>query len=322
MFIPVLNALYIVYENMSLTRRETANQMAVNTAAGFAIAQDISDRRIAAALKDTWVNFGEESRDVSEWSRIFSNLTGADSIYRDILLADPDGRVVAAGRPDSPGDISNILGQLGQLGQIGQLGPAGGIPSRIYRGEAFTGAADGEYLLPYIGGVGRDQSGGPRYALVFLVTMDTYQSTSGSVSIPDGIEICVTDRTGRVIFRHPQISAAGGSERGARIPFETWREIRDGPIRAPLPTMTSNRIRYYSAYSKFTDENGDVYGAVLVSLSGGQMPPMTGLGVESGAAILLTALLAACISFAAGLKLAPRPGAAGDIKNSDKKRSE
>jgi hypothetical protein len=292
MFIPTLNALYIVYENLNLARRATANQMAMDTAAGFAIAQDISDRRVAEAIEDVWDAFGGESRDIAEWPRIFSDISSAENIYRDILLAAADGRVVASGRADSPPDAAHLLSS------------AGGIPSRIYRGEAFIWQPGGECLMPYLGGVGRDRSGNPQYAMIFLVNMDIYQSASAAADIPNGIELCLTDRAGRVIFRHPQMSAAGGAGRGERLPFETWREILNGPARNFLPTVTSNRTRYYSAYSKLADENGDMYGTVIVSLSGNEISPMTNLRIESGAAILLIALLSACLAYVVGLKFA------------------
>jgi hypothetical protein len=290
MLIPIINALYMVYGNLKIIRKDTANQMAIDAATWFTIAQNIADRRVAKTLVDTWETFGKSGIGNIEWSRIFSALTSAESLYHDILLVNANGHVIASGKMDSPTNAAPLLNSIG------------GIPSGIYRGEAYNEDSNSEYMLPYVAGVSKDQSGAPHCALVFLVNTNMYQKTSNIANIAENLELCMTDRAGRVIFRYPNVPEIGGRGVGERIPYETWQTIKGGPNRSSLPSSEFNKTLYYSAYSKFIDENGDAYGAVLISISDKAMPSMTSISIESGAAIALIALISVFAAFAVGLK--------------------
>lgn len=274
-----------------------ANRVTGDTALLFSLAWHFVDRQVANAIEDIEEAFYETDRNAGDWSRLFAAQIENQSLFHDILLVEPDGFVLASGRIDSPLRISGLMA-------------ASGEPSaHTSRLPAYGEHPYENYVLPYLVGLQRDGNGRFRYALVAFVNSDLFELTADEVLSDDKMDLCVLDRTGRIVFRHPQPQPFHRREKGQRIPLSEWETLKSTTGPGNRTVVMADEATYFSGYTHLLDESGDRFGTVIASLNERDAAQYVGEGrrdrVRLSVLTLVFAFAALLVGYALTRRLLP-----------------
>lgn len=196
--------------------------------------------------------FETYDHDFDYWHRIYSNVLLSSPNMYDIILAEPDGMVVASGRLDTPISIERILA-------------AGSAPThcKVRRLPSFTEYPYENGVMPYMIGVEPDENGTCRYAVVVLLDSKAFKRCATDLRIDQSIDLCVLDNSGKVLFRYPDSLAT--MMPGERVPGHVWDAMLAAASAGSTELIDSNGTSRVMCVAPLEDENGELVGLASAS---------------------------------------------------------
>ncbi|MDR1979648.1 MAG: response regulator [Synergistaceae bacterium] len=190
-----------VIEILAVTTLETARGLAAAKHAMTSTVQDFLER--FTRLSILWEMDWEACED------LFKNQFRVAGIYKDILLVNASGDVLASGTSSAPKNVANILPHPLSLN-------VESLPS--IRLPPYT-----DRIIPYVLGLMPDQETHPRYALIALVGVNYYSTVLKLHHFPPKWSFSFVDSAGTFIFRHPPVRREDSD--GEKIEPQLWRQI-------------------------------------------------------------------------------------------------
>lgn len=196
--------------------------------------------------------FETYDHDFDYWHRIYSNVLLSSPNMYDIILAEPDGMVVASGRLDTPISIERILA-------------AGSPPThcKVRRLPSFTEYPYENGVMPYVIGVEPDENGTCRYAVVVLLDSKAFKRCTTDLRIDQSIDLCVLDNSGKVLFRYPDSLAV--MMPGEKIPVHLWDTMLAAASAGSTEILDLNGTTRVMCVAPLEDENGGLVGLASAS---------------------------------------------------------
>lgn len=216
---------------------------------------EMVDKQAVQTAKFVKSEYETKQLSVAELSSLFAAQLEQDGVVHDILLVEPDGYVLASGRTDSPSSISGIVD------------PLPSFPDDVFRASAFGGHPYGNYVLPYVVGIGPKEDGSYRHGLVVLVAAEFFSHGMGTSLLVEETDIIIVDSSGCVIFRYPKSGEFGSLTKGDRLPLDVWDRIFDTPAKRRTVTMMEKHGEAYSGFANIPDAADVRIGTVLTTIN-------------------------------------------------------
>ena len=192
-----------VVEILAATTLEAVRGIAVAEQTVSSAVRDFLER--TARLDIIW------EMDLEACEELFKNQFRVAGIYKDILLVNASGDVLASGTPFAPKNAADLLLAPPSLG-VKSL-PSVQLPS--YAGR----------VIPYVLGLMPDHTARPRYTLMALVGASYYSTAINLRRFPPKWEFSLVDAAGTYILRHPAVSQPEKNGNAEKISLALRQEL-------------------------------------------------------------------------------------------------
>ncbi len=240
--VPSLLLLVWLKNNTERQAIEVVEATAIELARGIATAERIVDMTTRGYLERTAVNNAVRGLDLKACSELFSNQIRVARMYKDILLVNNAGTVLASGSGFAPSDVGEMFA------------PGALLSAEVTVGGSYAEAPYTSVVIPYILAFMPDRNDQPLLALVALVDSNFYAEVVKTTYLPDKWILSMTDTEGTLFLRYPFNLPKALQNKGQKINEAIWsridKETSDhGSVRMTNTLGDKMIIGYLKAYS-------------------------------------------------------------------------
>jgi PAS domain S-box-containing protein len=197
--------------------KDLAAASTMEVARGVALAEQMMSSSVQSFLKQTTRSKALREMNLEACERLFGSQLQTSGIYKDILLLDEAGKVLASGTPEASRTPEAFRAayplELRRIGSVVDILPSLPIPAQVPQDSR-------KYrVVPYVLELEPDETLSSRYFLVALVDTGHYETLMRSLHFSGTWRLYLLDVQGTSIFSYPGNDVA--------VSAETWQKISE-----------------------------------------------------------------------------------------------